>query len=281
MWGNYKYGKMKKTWLITGVSSGLGQALAEVAIEQGDFVIGTLRKPSEVNGFNKKYGKNAKAILLDITDFETMEKQLSKIHTIDVLVNNAGIGFVGAVEETSMEESRMVFEVNFFGMQRLTQLVLPKMRKQSNGHIIQISSHGGIKAFAGFGIYNASKFALEGYSEALAQELEPLNIKVTLVEPGPFRTDFASSNLPEAKKTIYEYAKTAGAFRNALKSVHGKQEGDPKKAAKIIFDKINSDNMSLRLPLGKVPLTTIALKLDSVKNDMERNRHLSEQAVFD
>ncbi|WP_343488086.1 oxidoreductase [Allomuricauda sp. d1] len=270
----------KKVWLITGISSGLGKALAEAVMNAGDYVIGTFRKDAQIEAFNLVNRGRGHAIFLDVTDHEKIEKVVSDIKRIDVLVNNAGIGFIGAVEETSTEETRTVFEANFFGVLKMTQAVLPKMRAQNSGHIVQISSHGGIKAFAGFGIYNASKFALEGFSEALAQEVAPLGIKVSLIEPGPFRTEFASSGLPEAKKVIYDYADTAGAFRSKLKGVHGKQEGDPKKAALAIIDLVNADNPSLRLPLGKVPLMTIQMKLDSVKADLEYNREVAENVVF-
>ena len=196
------------------------------------------------------------------------------------MVNNAGIGFVGAIEETSLEEVRTVFEANFFGTLNLTQTVLPFMRKEKKGHIVQVSSHGGIKAFAGFGIYNASKFALEGFSEALAQEVAPLGINVSLVEPGPFRTKFATKGLGEAKAIIADYSETAGAFRTKLKGVDGKQEGDPIKASKAIIDLVNSEKPSLRLPLGKVALITIGMKLDSIKSDLETNREIAENTVY-
>lgn len=275
----------KKIWLITGISSGLGKALAESVIATGDFVIGTFRKQSQVDEFNKKYSNRAFSILLDIADEQSIErnveKLVSKFDRIDVLVNNAGVGFVGAIEETSMEETRKVFEANFFGTLKLTQAILPHMRNEKNGHIVQISSHGGIKAFAGFGTYNASKFALEGFSEALAQEVEPLGIKVLIVEPGPFRTNFAGSGLGEAKKVIDDYSDTAGAFRTKLKGVDGKQEGHPVKASKAIIDAVYSENTTLRLPLGKVPLMTIGMKLDSVKSDLEKNREIAEQAVYE
>ena len=197
------------------------------------------------------------------------------------LSNNAGVGFVGAIEETSMGEARKVFEANFFGTLKLTQTILSHMRNEKNGHIIQISSHGGIKAFAGFGIYNASKFALEGFSEALSQEVEPLGIKVLIVEPGPFRTNFAGNRLGEAEKVIDDYSNTAGAFRTKLKGVDGKQEGHPVKASKAIIDLVYSENPTLRLPLGKVPLMTIGMILDSVKSDLENNREIAEQAVYE
>lgn len=274
-----------RIWLITGISSGLGKALAQSVMEQGDFVIGTFRQQAQVDAFNTKNGGKAHAICLDIThenDIETKVEQLiSKFGSIDVLVNNAGVGFIGAIEETSMEETRAVFEANVFGTLKLTQAVLPYMRKAKKGHIVQISSHGGLKAFAGFGIYNASKFALEGFSEALAQEVEPLGIKVTLVEPGPFRTQFAGKGLGEAQMVIDDYAETAGAFRTKLKGVDGKQEGDPAKAAKAIINLVNSEQPSLRLPLGKIPLITIGMKLESVQKDLEANKAIAESVVFD
>jgi short-subunit dehydrogenase len=274
-----------KTWLITGISSGLGKALSESVIENGDFVIGTFRQQSQVDEFNKSNTKNSQGVLLDITNEKDVEKGIEKIISehgkIDVLVNNAGMGFVGAIEETSMKEVRNVFEPNFFGTLKLTQTVLPFMRREKNGHIIQISSHGGIKAFAGFGIYNASKFALEGFSEAMAQEVALLGIKVSIVEPGPFRTNFAGNGLGQAKNIIHDYSETAGAFRTKLKGVDGKQEGDPMKASKAIIDLVNSENPTLRLPLGKVALKTIGMKLESVKSDLDKNRETAEKAVFE
>jgi len=273
-----------KIWLITGISSGLGKALSESVIENGDFVIGTFRQQSQVDEFNKSNTKNSQGVLLDITNEKDVEKSIEKIISehgkIDVLVNNAGMGFVGAIEETSMKEVRNVFEPNFFGTLKLTQTVLPFMRREKNGHIIQISSHGGIKAFAGFGIYNASKFALEGFSEAMAQEVSPLGIKVSIIEPGPFRTNFAGNGLGQAENVINDYSETAGAFRTKLKGVDGKQEGDPIKASKAIIGLVNSENPSLRLPLGKVALMTIRMKLDSVKSDLETNRKTAEYAVY-
>lgn len=277
---------MRKTWFITGISSGLGKALGQSVIEKGDFVIGTFRTQSQVEDFNKQHKENGFAIKLDISNEteidKTVESIISKFGRIDVLVNNAGTGFAGAIEETSTQEVRQVFEVNFFGTLKLTQAVLPFMRKEKKGHIIQISSHAGIKASAGFGIYNASKFALEGFSEAMAQEVAPLGIKVSIVEPGPFRTKFANKEKGlEAKKVISDYSETAGAFRNKLKGIDGKQEGDPVKASQAIIDLVNSENPTLRLPLGKVALMTIGMKLDSIKSDLEANRKTAENAVYE
>lgn len=274
----------KRNWLITGISSGLGKAIAEAVIETGDFVIGTFRNESEVKDFNLKYGNSAEGILLDLRDQMGMEKTtadlVNKFGSIDVLVNNAGVGFAGAIEEATMDEVRKVFEANFFGTLKLTQTVLPYMRARRMGQIVQISSHAGIKAFAGFGIYNASKFALEGFSEALAQELRPLGIKVTIVEPGPFRTNFAGRSLNQASRVIGDYEDTAGAFRNKLLSVHNKQEGDPKKAAKLIIQHISKSDSTLRLALGTIPIKTIGMKIESLKSDLEANKETSIKAVF-
>lgn len=274
----------KRNWLITGISSGLGKAMAEAVISTGDFVIGTLRKEQEVKDFNEQYSGRALAILLDVTDIssidETIDQLISTAGPIDVLVNNAGIGFVGAIEEASIEELKNVFEVNFFGMTQLTQSVLPHMRARQNGHIVQISSHAGIKATAGFGVYNASKFAMEGLSEALALELKPLGIRVSIIEPGPFRTNFAGRSLNQAEQIIADYDQTAGAFRQKLLSVHNQQEGDPVKAAQLIIEHVNDDNATLRLALGSIPLKTIGMKIDSLQSDLEANKYTSLKAVY-
>ncbi len=274
----------KRVWFITGISSGLGAAMAEKVIHQGDFLVGTFRKQAQVDAFNAQHEGNAHAVLVDLTDqkqiVDSVRQIIAKFGKIDVLVNNAGVGFAGAVEEASMAEVRKVFECNLFGTLRLTQAVLPHMRAEKQGHILQISSHAGIKAFAGFGIYNASKFALEGFSEALAAEVAPLGIKITIVEPGPFRTNFAGSGLLEATKEIQDYGMTAGSFRKKLRSVHGIQEGDPQKAASVLMDVVDADCTSLRLPLGKIALATISSKLESIASDMAKNKHLAERAVY-
>lgn len=274
----------KRIWFITGISSGLGKAISNEVLQKGDFVIGTFRKEEQVTAFNEQNKGKGFSYKLDVTDelsitrtVDLVEKDFGKI---DVLVNNAGVGIIGAIEETSIKEVRSVFEANFFGTLQITQKVLPLLRKQKSGHIIQISSHGGLKAFAGFGIYNASKFALEGFSEALAQEIAPLGIKLTIVEPGPFRTKFANTSLMEAKNIISDYNNTAGSFRNKLKSVDGKQEGDPEKAAQAIFNLVDSKSNRLRLPLGKIALATIGMKLESVQSDLEAGKEIAENSVY-
>lgn len=274
----------QKIWFITGISSGIGKALAEELIANGDFVIGTFRNQIQVDAFNNLHKEEAFAIRLDITKASEIQKAFvtvkEKFGKVDVLVNNAGFGFAGAIEETSNEETREVFEANFFGVLETTKTFLPMFRQQKSGHIFQISSHGGIKAFAGFGIYNASKFAVEGFSEALAQEIAPLGIKLTIVEPGPFRTNFASNGFGLAKAKIDDYKATAGVFREKIKGVDGKQEGDPTKAAQAIIKIANADNPPLRLPLGKIAIGTITAKIESIQNDLNANRELAEKAVF-
>lgn len=273
-----------KIWFITGISSGLGKALAQTVIGKGDFVIGTFRNQSQADNFNSLHQDKSFALTLDISKPNEIKRAVKlvtdKFGKIDVLVNNAGYGLAGAIEETSTEETREIFEANFFGTLNLTQTFLPIFRQQKSGHIIQISSHGGFKAFAGFGIYNASKFALEGFSEALAQEVAPFGIKVTIVEPGPFRTSFAGNGFKLAEHTIADYNTTAGVFREKIKGVDGKQEGDPNKAAAAIYDITKLDKAPLRLPLGKVALLSLTSKLESVKTDLDNYKDIAENVVF-
>lgn len=274
----------KIIWFITGISSGLGKSIAQTVIDKGDFVIGTFRSQIQADAFNNQHKGEAFALTLDITKENEIQKAFQtikeKFGRINVLVNNAGFGFAGAIEETNTEEVRAIFEANFFGTLQITQSALPIFRQQKSGHIIQISSHGGFKAFAGFGIYNASKFAVEGFSEALAQEIAPLGIKLTIVEPGPFRTSFAGNGFGLAKTEIDDYKTTAGVFRERIKGVDGKQEGNPNKAAQAIYNLVYADNAPLRLPLGKIALVTLTSKLESVQNDINACRQIAESVVF-
>lgn len=274
----------QKIWFITGISSGLGEAMAEAVMQHGDLVIGTFRQPQQVDTFNATHTGRGRAFVLDITQTDQISQVVEAVTTefgrVDVLVNNAGYGFAGAVEEASEAELNAVFATNFFGTVALTQAFLPLFRAQKSGYIIQISSHSGIKGFAGFGIYSASKFALEGISEALAIEVAPLGIRVTIVEPGPFRTRFADAGFKQAERQIADYDGTAGAFRHRMQQVNGQQEGDPAKAAAAIIQITQLDQPPLRLPLGKIALSTIAAKLDSVRTDLENGRTVAENAVY-
>lgn len=274
----------RKIWFITGISSGLGKALAEAVMQQGDFVIGTFRQPQQVSDFNTAHAGQGVGVELDITQTEQIERAFQQVKEqfgrVDVLVNNAGFGFVGAVEEASEVEIRAVFKANFFGSLALTQAFLPLFRQQKNGHIVQISSHSGMKGFPGMGIYSASKFALEGVSEALADEVAPLGIRLTIVEPGPFRTDFAGAGLGQATRQIADYDSTAGAMRQRMAQVNGRQEGDPAKAAAAIIQISQLANPPRRLPLGKIAINTITAKIDSVRVDLNNWRETAEKAVF-
>jgi NAD(P)-dependent dehydrogenase (short-subunit alcohol dehydrogenase family) len=274
-----------RIWFITGISSGLGRALAEAVIASGDYVIGTFRTDAEVAAFNEAHPGKAEALRLDLcqsADITSAFAYIARAHgRLDILVNNAGFGFAGAIEEASLDEVRAVMEANFFGALQVTQAALPMMRRQGAGHILQISSHGGFRALPGFGVYNASKFALEGMSEALAAEVAPLGIRLTIVEPGPFRTGFAGSRLRLAGREIADYAGSAGLFRGRLKAVDGQQEGDPEKAAQALIALTHAAHAPLRLPLGKVALASITAKLDSVRQDLEQGRAVAESVVFD
>jgi len=263
----------EKVWLITGVSSGFGRTLAEEAARSGDKVIGTLRQAGQLQEFNGIRPGSTIGYLLDVTNHDGVKATVAAAHRhfgrIDVLVNNAGFGFLGAVEEVSVKEFRDVMETNFFGALQVTQAVLPYMREQGQGHIVQMSSVAGFRASPGFGAYNASKFALEGFSEALAKEVAPFNIKVTIVEPGPFRTNFAGASIGSAATKLGAYAKTAGTFRDYITAGNGQQEGDPVKAAQVIIEAVQAANPPLRLPLGTYAFEAIRVKLAQVAQNLQ------------
>ncbi len=275
----------QRIWFITGISSGLGKALSDAVIAANELVIGTFRQRLQAEAFSATHPGKGIGLVLDLNDpasiADAVAGAIAQWGRIDVLVNNAGIGIVGAIEEVSIEEARLVLEANFFGTFQLTQAVLPILRTQKSGHIFQISSHGGFKGFPGFGIYNASKFALEGMSEALAAELQPLGIRLTIVQPGPFRTDFAGRSLLKAAQQITDYDATAGAFRERMTLVNGVQEGDPARAAQAIIAQSRADQPTLRLPLGKIALATLKAKLESVQADLGIHRSTAESAVFE
>ncbi len=274
-----------RIWLITGVSGGLGRALAKEAALQGEIVYGTLRKPEQINEFNELVPGKTFGIELDVNNHDQIKSVVEQIITqsgrIDVLVNNAGYGLFGAIEELSMEEARMQMETNFFAVLAMTQAVLPIMRKQKSGHILQISSMSGLRANSGTGLYNASKFALEGMSEALALELQPLNIRLTLVEPGPFRTDWAGTSSVSAKNKIEDYELSSGARLRLLQSTSGKQPGDPAKAAKAILIAVNSEHPPLRLLLGKVALDAVRDKFRTVEEEFAKWEAVSLNTSFE
>ena len=260
-----------KIWLITGVSGGFGRALAEEVARTGDIVFGTLRKTAQIDEFNKLIPGKTFGLELDVNDHHRIPLIITHIldqfGRIDYLINNAGYGLFGAVEELTMDEARQQMETNFFSVMAMTQAVLPVMRNQQSGHIIQISSMAGLRSNPGLSLYNASKYALEGFSEALALETEHLNIKVTIVEPGPFRTDWAGSSSVRSKKIMPEYAETAGQRIDLINGYSGNQPGDPIKGAKAILTAVKSENPPLRLILGKPALDGVRNKLKSLEQN--------------
>ena len=274
-----------KIWLITGVSGGLGRALAHEVALQGDIVFGTLRKASQVEEFNQLVHGKTFGLELDVNNHLRIEQMVTHIldqfGKIDVLVNNAGYGLFGAIEEISMEEARQQMETNFFGALAMTQAVLPVMRRERSGHIVQISSMAGIRSSPGMGLYNASKFALEGFSEALALETQALNVKVTLVEPGPFRTLWAGASSVRSKKVIEAYNDTAGQLINTINSYTGTQPGDPAKAAKAIIKAVKSEHPPLRLALGKIALEAIRKKISQLGKNYDEWEQVSLDTSFD
>ena len=264
---------MDKIIFITGVSSGFGKEMANEAAKAGNTVIGTVRRKEQLEEVNAILPGKTYGYLLDVNDHEKVNEVISnvidKFGRIDVLVNNAGYGLMGAVEETSMEEARMQMETNFFGALAVTQSVLPFMRKNKSGHIIQFSSIAGIISAPGLGIYNASKHALEGMSEALSLEVASLGIKVTLVEPGPFRTKWAGGSMKFTEKSIDDYAATAGRLRETITGYSGEQPGDPVKGAQAVLEIIESSNPPLRLFLGKVAVERVKAKIGMLKDNLD------------
>ncbi|MEJ6982579.1 oxidoreductase [Pedobacter sp. P351] len=277
--------KSQRVWFITGVSGGLGRALAKEVALSGDIVIGTLRKQAQVAEFDALVPEQTFGVLLDVNNHLTFQRVLNtatlNFGSIDILVNNAGYGLFGAIEEVSMDEARQQMETNFFGALALTQAVLPLMRERKSGHIIQISSMAGFRSLAGMGLYNASKFALEGFSEALALETKHLNIKITIVEPGPFRTNWAGDSSIRSEKVIEEYSPTAGSRISTIQAYSGNQPGDPEKAARAIIKVVNSENPPLRLPLGTVAIQAIRNKLKSVEEEINEWEKIAADTSFD
>src|SRR5436305_384554 len=262
-----------KTWFITGCSTGFGRELAKLVLDRGHRCVVTARDPAKAEDIAKGREDRALVLELDVTDQMQVNAAVSSaiehFGNIDVLVNNAGIGYFGSVEESDEEEFRWMFEINFFGLSAMTRAVLPIMRKQRSGQIVNISSIGGLRSFPALAYYNATKYAVEGFSESLALEVAPLGIKVTLVEPSGFRTDWAGRSASDAQSGISDYADTAWKNIQNLRASSGKQPGDPVRAAAAIIDAVASTNHPLRLLLGKAALKGARIKLDILKRDFD------------
>ena len=248
-----------KTWLVTGCSAGLGKSLAKAVLKKGDRAVVTARKAETLSEFAEEFPETALVLALDVTDekavTDTVKKAKEKFGSIDVLVNNAGYGYRAAVEEGSVADTQKLFDTNFWGPVALIKAVLPDMREKRNGVIINVSSIAALQTAPGSGYYAASKCALEGLSGGLRAEVEPLGIKVIVVEPGAFRTDFAGRSLTQSEKVIKDYEQTAGARRIGKDTSHGTQPGDPNKAAELIFMAAETKDAPFRLLLGTDAVT--------------------------
>ena len=260
-----------KIWFITGISRGFGRALADSLLARGDTVIGTTRGGSaEVNR-----GKGRLEVLtLDVTDAQSVKQAVAAAFRlqgrIDVIVNNAGYGLLSSVEEATEDEIEHVFAVNFHGTRRVIQAALPRLRAQRSGHIVNITSMAAVAPNAGSGYYSAAKMAVEGMSQVLAREVGPLGIRVTLVEPGPFRTDFLSEHsIRLSASSLKDYAETAGAARQRLAAMAGKQPGDPVRAAAAIIQAVDSPKPPLHLVLGADAYRRARQMLDTFSAELE------------
>jgi NAD(P)-dependent dehydrogenase (short-subunit alcohol dehydrogenase family) len=271
-------------WLVTGTSQGFGREIVRAALQRGDSVVATSRNPERVASSFPQASERLLALSMDLRDpvaiASVVEKTLSRFGRIDVLVNNAGHGLLGAVEEASENEVGGVFETNVFGLLRVVRAVLPSMRKRRSGRIVNLSSIGGLVGLPGFGIYNATKFAVEGLSEALAAEAAPLGIRVTLVEPGPFRTDFLGGSLAVSTNVLDDYKETAGRTRASAVERNGAQPGDPARAADAIVLAVTAEEPPLHLPLGRFAYERATAKLKDMQAEFETWREVALSTDF-
>lgn len=260
-------------WFITGCSTGFGRELARLVLDRGWKAVITARKPEQIQDLAHGHEANALTLALDVTSKDQVASAVKEAEArfggIDVLVNNAGYGYLAAIEEGEDDAVRDLFETNFFGLVELTKAVLPGMRARKSGHIVNISSIGGLVSFGATGYYHATKYAVEGLSESLAIELAPLGIHVTIVEPGPFRTDWSGRSIMQSKSRIADYDETAGKRRQQTEANSGKQAGDPVRGSEAIINAVESPEPPLRLVLGKPGLALVRKKLDAVKQDLD------------
>lgn len=264
---------MQKTWLITGCSSGFGGILAEAVLARGDNLVATARNPDALAGLAARYPGTVRTAALDVTKPGDAAAAVALAEEafggLDILVNNAGYGFIGAIEEGTPDEYRPMYETNVFGLIETTRAALPALRRTGGGRIVNMSSGAGISGHAGSGFYCGTKFAVEGLSEALAEEVAPFGIAVVIVEPGPFRTDFLGRSSNAARVELPAYADTAGKRRAYCESNNGKQAGDPRKAVAVILRAVDADKPPLHLPLGKPAYALARAKLAAFKETMD------------
>ncbi|MGI4757749.1 MAG: oxidoreductase [Janthinobacterium lividum] len=271
-------------WLITGCSTGFGRELAQLVLARGDKAVVTARRPEEIQDLVEGHEDSALALKLDVTNPDDVAHVATeaekKFGHVDVLVNNAGYGYLAAIEEGEDDAVRKLMETNFFGLVAMSKAILPGMRRRKSGRIVNISSIGGLVSFAATGYYHAAKYAVEGLSESLSIEVAPLGIKVMIVEPGPFRTDWLGRSLQQSETRIADYDATAGKRREQSTANNGKQVGDPVRGAQAIIDTITSENPPLRLVLGKPGLDLVEKKLQAVQKDLDTWRATTLSADF-
>lgn len=276
--------KPSRVWLITGCSSGLGLALAEAVLASGQRVVATARDPESLDDLARRHPDASRAVALDMTDCSQAKSAVAAavndFGRLDVVVNNAGYGLVGAFEELGADQISRNFATNFFGALKVIRAALPILRAQGSGQIVNISAAAVISNYAGFSIYGATKWALEGVSESLAAELKPLGIKVMIVQPGPFRTGFIGRSLERADDHIADYDRTSGKFLRFLESMEGRQPGDPDKAAEAIIAAVESDAPPLRLVLGKYANDKARRKFADAKKERAAWEHIGLPTQF-
>jgi len=271
---------MSKVFFVTGASRGLGAEIVRAALDRGHQVAATARDAAAISKAYPETPANLLALTADVTDPAQLQaaadETVRRFGRIDIVVNNAGYGLVGAVEEVSDEAARDLFDVNVFGVLNTLKATLPVLRKQRSGHVLNLSSVGGFATAPGVGLYGATKFALEGLSEALHGELAPLGVRVTIIEPGGFRTDFLNaSSLRTEPASIPDYEAGAGPVRQSMATHDGKQAGDPVKAAQAIIDVTEIDEPPLRLQLGADAIARIEAKLDLVRRELDQWKHVA------
>lgn len=271
-------------WFITGCSTGFGRELAKLILSRGWNAVITARNTEQVKDIAEGYPTTALVLTLDVTDKEQVAAAITKAQEtfgrVDVLVNNAGYGYFTSIEEGEAEKIRAQFETNFFGLVNMVQAVLPGMRKQKSGTIINFSSIGGLIGFTATGFYHATKFAVEGLSESLSKEVAPLGIKVLLVEPGPFRTDWAGRSTARTPVTIADYKEGVGKRMDASLQGSGKQLGDPVRGCEAIIKAVEEGVPHLRLLLGQMAYSLASEKLTAMKNNFDAWKELSVGADF-
>ena len=273
-----------KTWFITGASTGLGEALATLLLDKGERVAATFRKSAQVQAFTQKKPGHSLGVLVDVTDEEQIKGAVQEVidtfGRLDVVVNNAGYGSLGSIEEITEEETQRQFDVNVFGPLRVVRAALPHLRAQKSGNILNITSVGGIIGLAHAGIYNGSKFALEGLGESLAAQLKPLGIYVTNVEPGPFRTKWAGDSATYTETKIADYDATVGAGLKASLGRDGNQKGDPAKAAEAMYQLVRLPSPPVHLLLGDFAYQLVREKLRNMLKEIDDFAYLGEPTDF-